>query len=109
MDISARAISLSDRPQRASWVTSVRMRREDRSSISSHPLADLGGLEASGYVIAWSLGGCRHCPSLEVATMSENAPGDPRQLVGERDCKHVVVQPLLGRLEPGFEPMATPA
>ena len=27
----------------AIWVTSVRMRREDRSSISSHPLADLGG------------------------------------------------------------------
>jgi hypothetical protein len=43
MDISARAISLSDRPQRASWVTSVRKRREDRSSISFHPLADLGG------------------------------------------------------------------
>jgi len=42
MDISARAISLADRPQRAIWVTSVRMRREDRSSISSHPLADLG-------------------------------------------------------------------
>src|SRR5262249_53297918 len=34
MDISARAISLADRPQRAIWVTSVRMRREDRSSIS---------------------------------------------------------------------------
>src|SRR6266566_8607906 len=43
MDISARATSLADRPQRAIWVTSVRMRREDRSSISSHPLADLGG------------------------------------------------------------------
>jgi hypothetical protein len=28
------------------------MRREDRSSISSQPLADLGGLEASNYVIA---------------------------------------------------------
>ena len=42
MDISARAISLSDRPQWASWVTSVRMRREDRSSISTYPLADLG-------------------------------------------------------------------
>src|SRR5260370_6314574 len=42
MDISARAISLTDRPQRAIWVTSVRMRREDRTSISSHPLADLG-------------------------------------------------------------------
>ena len=29
--------------ERAIWVTSVRMRREDRTSISSHPLADLGG------------------------------------------------------------------
>ena len=29
--------------KRAIWVTRVRMRREDRSSISSHPLADLGG------------------------------------------------------------------
>jgi hypothetical protein len=43
MDISARAILLADRPQWAIWVTSVRMRREDRTSISSHPLADLGG------------------------------------------------------------------
>src|SRR5437773_9480621 len=31
--------------ERAIWVTSVRTRREDRSSISSHPLAALGGLE----------------------------------------------------------------
>ena len=45
MDISARAFSLADRPQRAIWVTSVRMRREDRTSISSHPLADLGGVK----------------------------------------------------------------
>src|SRR5260370_26915322 len=44
MDISAHAISLADRPRRAFWVTSVRMRREDRSSISSHSLAYLGGL-----------------------------------------------------------------
>src|SRR5260370_22862646 len=42
MDISARAISLTDRPQRAIRVTSVRTRSEDRTSISSHPLADLG-------------------------------------------------------------------
>jgi hypothetical protein len=42
MDMSARAISLPDRPQRAIRVTSVRRRREDRTSISSHPLADLG-------------------------------------------------------------------
>ena len=32
--ISARASSLPERPQGAIWVTSVRMRREDRSSIS---------------------------------------------------------------------------
>src|SRR5207248_9330459 len=42
MDISARATSLTDRPRRAIRVTSVRMRREDRSSISTYPLADLG-------------------------------------------------------------------
>ena len=43
MDISARAFSLADRPQAgAIRVTRVRMRREDRSSISFHPLADLG-------------------------------------------------------------------
>jgi hypothetical protein len=42
---------------RAIWVTSVRMRREDRSSISSHPLADLGGNSCTvvGYVIDRSL------------------------------------------------------
>ena len=34
MGISARAISLPERPQRAVGVTSARMRREDRSSIS---------------------------------------------------------------------------
>src|SRR4029077_19872901 len=43
MDISARTRSLPERPQRTIWVTSVRMRREDRTSVSSHPLADLGG------------------------------------------------------------------
>ena len=42
MENSARAISLADRPQRAIRVTSVRTRREDPTSISSHPLADLG-------------------------------------------------------------------
>ena len=37
---------------RAIWVTSVRMRREDRSPSSSHPLADLGG--QTDYVIGCS-------------------------------------------------------
>jgi hypothetical protein len=34
--------SLTDRPRQAIWVTSVRMRRQDRSFISTYPLADLG-------------------------------------------------------------------
>ena len=48
--IIARAFSLTDRPQRAIWVTSVRTRSENRTSISPHPLADLG----------WLLIGLRH-------------------------------------------------
>ena len=54
MDISARAISLAERPRRAIWVTSVRTRREDRTSISSHPLADLGrkAISRSVYALA---------------------------------------------------------
>src|SRR6516162_6911710 len=52
MEISARAISLRDRPQWAKWVTSARRRREDRSSILSEPLADLG---REGY-LSMSLG-----------------------------------------------------
>jgi hypothetical protein len=43
MDISARAISLADRPQWAIWVTSVRKRRERPIlHLVSNPLADLG-------------------------------------------------------------------
>jgi hypothetical protein len=41
MDICARAISLEARPRWAVWVTSDRRCREDRSSISVDPLADL--------------------------------------------------------------------
>src|SRR3954462_11977516 len=46
MGISASAISLVEKPYRAIWVTSVRTRREDRTSISCRSLADLGGQSA---------------------------------------------------------------
>jgi hypothetical protein len=92
MDISAPAISLPERPQRAIRVTSVRMRREDRSSISFDPLADLGGLGLSGYIIVDSLGGyLTDLRRLEVPAVSQNAPGDAGQFVGERNRQHVVV------------------
>src|SRR5215831_631546 len=40
--------------------------------------------------------------------MGEYAPGDACQLVGERDRQHIAVRPPLGRLDPGFEPVALP-
>jgi hypothetical protein len=45
MDISARAISLADRPQRAIRVTSARTCREDRFSISSVNLSQTSAEE----------------------------------------------------------------
>ena len=54
MDISAPASSLADRPQWAMWVTSVRKRREDRTSISSQSLADLGMTGVAAPVIDYA-------------------------------------------------------
>ena len=42
---------------------------------------------------------------LEDAIASQHAPCDACELVGERDGKHVAVQPLLGRLDPTLKPM----
>ena len=47
-------------------------------------------------------------PSLEIAAIGENAPGDARQLVGKRDRQHIAVEPPSGSLDPGFEPVALP-
>src|SRR5262249_18801840 len=69
---------ITGEPQRAVWVTSVRMRREDRSPISSHPLEDLGGLEAAGSHHCVLIGGCERFPRLEVRTTNKAAPGDAR-------------------------------
>ena len=55
--------------------------------------------------IVWSLGsGHIDRPRLEVSAVSQNAPGEARQLVGKRDREHVVVQPFLRRLEQGLRP-----
>src|SRR5690349_16108358 len=105
MDISARAISLADRPQWTIWVTSVRTRPEDRSSISFCPLADLGRLKGSRVESSRGLNLAR----LERSTMRKDAPSNAGELVGERDGENVVMQPLLGRLEPWFEALALPA
>src|SRR4029077_17574559 len=68
------------------WVTSVRMRREDRTSISSHPLADLGWklliglchrlllLSRSSFVRAWR---SFLCPGLRAQTRRAQGPSRP--------------------------------
>ena len=45
---------------------------------------------------------------LEGASFSQHRPGDAGKLVGERDRQHVVVQPPLGGIDPGFEPVTFP-
>src|SRR5438552_5740990 len=46
--------------------------------------------------------------ALEGASLVENRPGDPGELVGERNRQHVVVQSFLGGFDPRFEAIALP-
>ena len=114
MDISALAILLADRPRvghlghQCSHAPGrpnlhlVSSSRRPRRAMSSHPPSKRSG--------STDWGGCVHDrPRLEVPAVSQNAPGNAGELIGERNGKHVVMQPLLGRLEPGPEPMAFPA
>src|SRR6516225_1461003 len=153
--------------ERAIWVTSVRMRREDRSSIvvsssrrprrvkvlatsfdsslalccsfvcalrlflrpglRMHRRAARRGRQGWPSRLACALlpGHALTGPStargssrlgrrligldaLESAPLVENRPGDAGELVGERNRQHVTMQPSLGRLDPGFEPVALP-
>src|SRR6266852_4943297 len=46
--------------------------------------------------------------ALEGAPFVKNRPGDAGELVGERNRQHVVVEALLGSLDPRLEPVAVP-
>src|SRR5207249_3062917 len=46
--------------------------------------------------------------AFEGASLVENHPGDPGELVGERNRQHVVVQSFLGGFDPRFEAIALP-
>src|SRR5215475_11855425 len=85
MDVSAPATSLADRPRRAIWVTSAGRRREDGFSISSHPLADLGGVGSQ--LCHWVSAHSARCSGasddrlsepahFEASAPRQNAPGD---------------------------------
>src|SRR4030095_3812169 len=99
MEISAPESSLPDRPRWAIWVTRVLGRREDRTSISFHTLADLGrnGWQRVPSAPAGSATGRSHPlapgrPTLHLVSHSRR----PRQewlaarserSGGERDCR----------------------
>ena len=99
MDISARAVSLSDRPRWASWVTSVRMRREDRSSISSHPLADLGGKRICYFIITCSLSVQFLCSCQEAVPSSRPAVDLRRRAQGPSSLAVALTSPLARRFQ----------
>src|SRR5712671_5168823 len=90
------------------WVTSVRTRSEDRSSISSGPLADLGWKLLIGLRHRLLLISRSSFVRAKGRSFVQHRPGDAGKLVGERDRQHVVVQPPLGGFDPGFEPITFP-
>jgi hypothetical protein len=105
MDISARAISLADRPQWAIRVTRVRTCREDRSSISSDPLADLGGYRSSSIVARWRCSFVRALgPFLRPDLRARARRGAETVKAGRRDCLAAwlcAARPRLDGLEHG--------
>src|SRR5262245_11468906 len=85
------------------------LRRADRSSISSFHLADSAGklfeliilvsepLRQRSRIVSHCM---RRDPRLIFPTARENSPSDAGELVGERDCQHVAVEPLRFLLDP---------
>ena len=117
MDISARAFSLADRPRlghlghqcshalgRPNLHLVSSSRRPRRVTIASYIIAcssyRAGVFKRVGRWGSRLLSKLGHEP---------DRPGDAGKLVGQRDREHVVVQPLLGGLDPGLEPVAFPA
>ena len=98
MDISARASSLPDRPQRGhSGHQCSHAPGRPILHLVSNPLADLGRLRR----LATRVGSRGlHLAGLEGSPMSQDAPSNAGELVGERDGEDVVMQSLLGCLEP---------
>src|SRR5262245_49456664 len=71
----------------------------------SNPLADLGRLGVSTIRVE-SRG--LNLAGLEGSAMSQDAPSNAGELIGERDGKDVVMQSLLCRFDPRLKPIALP-
>ena len=83
----------------AIWVTRVHMRREDRSSISSHPLADLGGKLMQCYVIACSSSVQFLCSCQEAVPPSRPAVDLRRRAQGPSSLAVALTSPLTRRFQ----------
>src|SRR5215813_12597328 len=131
MDISARAISLADRPPTGPFGSPVFARAGKTDPPSRLILSQTSAGKGCCYVIDSSSfrtvplfvpDGCSFVPActrrpgrdrisldaLEGAPLVENRPGDAGELVGKRNRQHVVVQSFLGGLNPRFEAIAVP-
>src|SRR5712671_973258 len=75
-----------------------------RASVARHALR--GPSTARG--LSGSARGFIGLDALEGAPLVKNRPGDAGELVGERNRQHVVVEALLGSLDPRLEPVAVP-
>ena len=107
MDISARAISLADRPQlgHLGHQCSHAPGRPNLHLVSSSRRPRRAG----NSITRERLRSSQKLVRLEGSTVSKNAPRDARELVGKGDGEHVVMQPLLGGLDPRPEPVALPS
>ena len=99
MDISAPVTSLADRP----WTGHLGHQVSQAPGRPNLHLVSFSRRPRQGK----SLRDLR-LARLEGSTAGKNTPGDARKLVSERDCQHVVMQPLLGSFDPRFESVARP-
>src|SRR5262245_24157703 len=83
------------------------MRRRDRFSIYSIRLADLGSpLSAIGR--SKLLRGLCDDARFVIAPLGQDRPRDACQLVGERGCQNIVMQPLRRGCKPRSKAMSCP-
>ena len=83
------------------------MRRRDRFSISSIRLADLGS-PLSAIDRSKLLRCLCYDARFVIAPLRQDRPRDARQLVSERGCQNIVMQPLRRGLKPRSKAMFRP-
>src|SRR5215470_2429109 len=74
------------------------------SMLPGHVLTAPSTARGSGWAVRHRIG----LVACEGAPLVENRPCDAGELVGQRNGKHVVVESLLRRFNPRFEPVAFP-